>query len=304
MAIKQEVTIAGTDTARLVALEECEQKIFSAYRRGLEATCALAREFNKIERQELYRERGCESFEAYAQEYLRLDLRSVERTRAVARVIQVLQEAGLRPPANETQAAELARLEESKQPHIWQILLSAEESTDKPLTVSAVRKAVDNAAGLKDQAPSPARGVQTALDMESGGPSTGTQATTEQAPKKMTPLAGAKLPERISLSELGEAALERIKRLCGKAVASAVESGNLPISERDLRKWADEEDTMVERLAHYINDLRWTVSKAIAFENADIDEGTSLQKLREMTIARQGRMRFELDDMKVSIELV
>ena len=32
-------------------------------------------------------------------------------------------------------------------------------------------------------------------------------------------------------------------------------------------------------------------AKRIGFENADIDEATTLQKLREMTIARAGRMR-------------
>jgi hypothetical protein len=291
----RELTIEG-DAARLVALEECEQKILSAYRRGLEATCDMAKQFRKIKQHELYKERGCESFEEYAVKHLRADLRSVNRTLDVAEVIEVLRRAGLPLPANETQAAELSRLNGEYQAEVWQRLLKAEEVHELPLTAAAIKKAVDLAqeAIEAETVSSERKGVQTALDMDS---------QSEGTPKKMTPVS-ATVPERaVKYDESGEAALERITRLCGAAVGKAIETGNLPMSQRELIKWAEEADEMVKRLAHYVNDLRWKVDKAIQFEMAEIDEATTLTKVREMALARGGRMSFTLADIKVLVEL-
>jgi hypothetical protein len=296
----KELAIDG-DAARLVALEECEQKILSAYRRGLEATCDMAKQFRRIQQYELYKERGCGSFEEYAVKHLRADLRSVNRTLEVAEVIEVLRRANLPMPANETQAAELSRLGADHQAEVWQRLLKAEEVHELPLTAAAVKKAVDLAREIieaqaeRQDVLSP-KGVQTALDMES--------ADGAGTPKKMTAIdSQPKVPERaVRYDESGEAALERISRLCGAAVGKAIESGNLPMTQRELIKWAEEGDEMVERLAHYVNDLRWKVDKAIQFEMAGLDEATTLTKVREMALARGGRMSFTLADIKVVVE--
>jgi hypothetical protein len=297
----RELVIDG-DAARLVALEECEQKILNAYRRGLEATCDMAKQFRRINEHQLYKERGCGSFEEYAVKHLRADLRSVNRTLEVAEVIEVLRRANLPMPANETQAAELSRLDEDHQAEVWQRLLKAEEVHELPLTAAAVKKAVDLAQEIIDAQAEAAstgslalgrKGVQTDLDMDSA----------DGAPEKMTPVPETKVPERaVKYDESGEAALERITRLCGAAVGKAIESGNLPMTQRELIKWAEEGDEMVERLAHYVNDLRWKVDKAIQFEMAGLDEATTLTKVREMALARGGRMSFTLADIKVLVE--
>jgi hypothetical protein len=296
---KEELTIEG-DATRLVALEDCERKIMSSYRRGLEATCDMAKQFRKIKDHELYKERGCKDFDDYAIRYLRADLRSVYRTLEVADVIEVLRRAGLPPPANESQAVELSRLDHDHQPEVWQRLLKAEEVHELPLTAAAVKKAVDLAQetleAQAEVADVPRKGVQTELDTD--------QAASEGTAKKMTPVgAGIKIPERaVRYDESGEAALERITRLCGAAIGKAIESGNLPMTQRELIKWAEQADDMVVRLAHYLNDLRWKVEKAVQFESQEIDEATTLTKVRELTLARGGHMSFILDDIKVAVE--
>lgn len=294
--------IVAKESARFVALQECEQRMIGAFRRGLEATMAMAKELNKIEREELYTERGCELFSDYVQTYLQMSWRTAMRITAIARGVEVLRQAGLRLPTNESQVAELTRLkDETQQIEVWTRLLKAEEMEEMPLTARAVEKAVTVAIEAAAQAePEPRRGVQTSLDIEEDASSDGPNG----APKKMTPVGKVEPAARIKIGEKAEAALERIRRLCGKPVAEAIENGNHPISERDLIKWSEQEDDMVKRLAHYVSDMRWKVDKAIAFENSDIDQETTLEKLREMAIARGGRMRFELEDIKVLLEQI
>src|SRR5260370_5126430 len=154
------------ESARFLALQECEHRIVSGYRRGLEATCAIAKEFLKINKEKLYEERGCETFSDYVQTYLQLSWRSTTRILAVARAVEVLRTAGLRLPANQSQVEELTRLDEAKQPEVWQLLLKAEEMEEVPLTASAIEKAVDLA--LQARVPE-RRGVQTPLDIDDSG---------------------------------------------------------------------------------------------------------------------------------------
>jgi len=295
--------IVAKENVRFLALQECEQRLIGAYRRGLEATMSMAKELNKIEREELFIERGCKLFSDYVQTYLQMSWRTAMRITDVAKGVEVLRQAGLRLPVNESQVAELTRLKnETQQIEVWTRLLKAEEMEEMPLTARAVEKAVTVAIEAAAQAePEERRGVQTSLDMEdedttSDGPN--------GAPKKMTPVGKVEPAPRIKIGEKAEAALERIRRLCGKPVAEAIENGNHPISEKDLIKWSEQEDDMVKRLAHYVSDMRWKVDKAIAFENSDIDSETTLEKLREMAIARGGRMRFELEDIKVLLEQI
>lgn len=288
--------VLSPDKARLVLLEECEQKIMSAFRRGMEATEIIARELRTINDQQLYLDRQCETFEEYVLKYCRISVDTAQQMIAVSRTNALLREAGLPLPANQSQAAELARLEPEQQPIVWQRLLEGERETDMPLTASIIKKQVDLAKSATSAAPR--SGVNVTLNLGDGEP----KADTNGAPKKMTP--AAKVPAKVVLTDKGEAALERIKRLCGDPVGNAIANGNLPITERDLLKWSEEEDAMVETLAHYISNLRWTVAQAMKFENQTINEATTVGDLMKLAKARDGRYLFHTDYVKVAVELV
>lgn len=293
--MKNEVVISP-DKARLILLEECEQKIMSAFRRGMEATEVIARELRKIDDQELFRDKGCETFNNYILKYSRISVDTANRMMAVSRTNDLLREAGLRLPDNETQAAELARLEPQQQVIVWERLLEGERQTEMPLTASIVKKQVELA---RSATPAPPRsGVNVTLNLDDGE----TKTKDNGAPKKMTP--AAKVPAKVVFTGEGEAALERVRRLCGDPVGNAIANGNLPISERDLLKWSEEDDDMVETLAHYISNLRWTVTQALKFENQTINEATTVGDLMKLAKARDGRYLFSTDYVKVAVELV
>lgn len=283
------------EKSRSVLLEECEHRIFAAFRRGLEATCALARDFRMIRELELYRERDFTSFNQYVQKGLQFDLVSVNRIESIGPVVDRLLQAGLQLPTNESQVAELSKLEPKKQPQVWKNVLMASEKAESPITVAIVRKAVavhesrQPEANEKDKEESADRpGVMTALDLEEKAAEPNDDGASAKEEK-------AKVPERLTFSEKGEAALERIGRLCGKSVREAIEKGTLSISERDLLKWSQEEDSMVEALKYYIVDQRWRVDKAIQFENRnpEVKAETTMADLVTMIKARGGRLKFE-----------
>ncbi len=292
--MKNEVVLTP-DKARLVLLEECEHRIMSAYRKGMEATEAIARELRTINDQELYRDRECKTFELYVLKYCRISVDTAQQMIAVLRTNDLLREAGLALPANQSQAAELARLEPDQQVIVWQRLLDGESQSEMPLTASIVKKQVDLA-----RSATPARsGVSVTLNLEES--ETKTEAN-GAAPKKTPP--APKVPPKVVLTDKGEAALERVRRLCGDPVGNAIANGNLPITERDLLKWADEENDMVEALAHYISNLRWTVTQALKFENQTMNEATTVGDLMKLAKARAGRYLFSTDYVKVAVELI
>jgi hypothetical protein len=283
---------------RLIALEECERKIVMLFRRGIEATCALAKEFTKIEEQELYRDVGSKTFHAYVVERLGLEMQMVRESIAISIACENLKKAGLALPETESQVVELARVEAEHQPLVWQLVVEAAEKVDKRVTAAAVRDAVrkyEESRQEAEPAPAPRRGVVTALDTPQSTEANGAPRRTSAAPK---------VPKKIELYEAGEAALERIRRLCGDPIAKGIESGNLPISERDLIKWSEQTDDLVKTLAHYVGDLRWTVSKAINFEARTLNEATTLAELMTLARVRGGRYVEVTDLYKLTLQLV
>jgi hypothetical protein len=290
--------VLSPDKARLVQLEECEHRIMTAYRKGMEATEAIARELRTIDDQQLYLDKGCKTFHDYVLKYCRISVDTAQQMIAVSRTNDLLRKAGLPLPANQSQAAELARLEPEQQAIVWQRLLEGERQTEMPLTASIVKKQVELA---RSATPAPPRsGVNVTLDLDDGGGETKTK--DNGAPKKMTP--AAKVPAKVTFTSDGEAALERVRRLCGDPVGNAIANGNLPITERDLLKWSEEDDGMVETLAHYISNLRWTVTQALKFEAQTINEATTVGDLMKLAKARDGRYLFTTDYVKVAVELV
>jgi hypothetical protein len=275
----------------LVVLEECEHKIKLAFQRGLEATCTIAAELQKIKERELWRLRDCSSFTDYVDKYLPLDRRSITRIIDIGPVVERLRDAGLQLPENESQVAELIGLKPDAQPEVWEQVLRAAEKLEQPITRNFVRRAVEfhdrqqPEPENEEEKPADRPGVKTALDLEE-------KAAESKAPAKEEK---AKVPERLAFSEKGEAALERVGRLCGKPVREAIEKGNLPISERDLIKWAQQEDSMVQALTYYVVDQRWKVDKAIQFENRnfEVKPETTMADLVTVIKARGGRLKFE-----------
>lgn len=286
-----------TSKERLLALEQCELKIANSLRRTQEATCTMGRELQKILDEELYAERGYESFSDYAREFLPFDSRSANRFMAIAGTIERLKKAGLALPENESQAAEISRLHPERQSEVWQALLEQKEKTDLTLTVQGIRMVVDmieqeieQAENGKKTAAAERPGVETDLDLSAPEPN-------GEKPKKGAP----KPPAHLILSEEGEAALERIRRLCGDVAADSILYLRVPIAERDLRKWAEQDDDVIVSLAHYVIEQRWSVAKALGFEQTAIGPATPFGKVLDRVDARGGSYDFDYLDSRVSI---
>lgn len=264
------------DAEQLQALEECELKINNAWHKGIEASFVIGRELEKIRNQELFRALGFESFHAYVKE--RQDPRSMRRQIAVLGTVQALKAANLPLPANESQVVELARLDDEIQPLVWQRLLTLrDKDPEKPITVDRVRAAVEFELAAK-----PARaGVKTTLDLAGNG---------------------AADTSTIRLSADGERALNRIRRLCGDPIADSIVRLNIVISERDLIKWSEQDDATVKQLAYYIAQ-RWSVTKALAFENRDLNGMTTINDMIALAYARGGTLELKYAKAKIIVEM-
>lgn len=282
----------ATDSARKTALEECELKIHSAFRRGLLATCEIAEELNKILSQELYTLKAS-VFTEYVTDFLKIDIRSYHRILAVSETVEQLKQAGLQLPANESQAAELARVDAPLLPQFWSDLIIRFEREERPLTTDAIREAINQpivASPTSARAAAPARGAGIEVDMDDNG----------SAPpaKKQTPVQEGVLV----LTEKGEAALNRIRKICGDKIAKAIEDGTRAMTERDIRNWAEFDDTMMKTLVYFINN-NWTLNRAVAFTNKEIEDSTHVHDLILIANARGGLARFKHGRAKISVEM-
>jgi hypothetical protein len=172
----------------------------------------------------------------------------------------------------------LARLDDETQPLVWQRLLTLrDKDPEKPITVDRVRAAVEFELAAK-----PARaGVTTTLDLAGNG---------------------AADTSTIRLSADGERALNRIRRLCGDPIADSIVRLNIVISERDLIKWSEQDDATVRRLAYYIAQ-RWSVTKALAFENRDLNGMTTINDMIALACARGGTLELTYQKAKITVEV-
>jgi hypothetical protein len=275
---------------RYAKLLECEQVIRNAGERTRDAVIEIGNQLQVIEEQELYRDRGCLSLNQYAEEYLKLTRQSVARYLIVARAAGLFKEHNLALPENESQLAELNKMAKDSPeqiPVFWQQMLDEKDRIERPLTVKTIRAEVKKALPPKSRA-----GVKTALDEE---------------PEKETGDNGevVKIKTRISLSEKGEAALERIRRHAGDAYANAIEDMTVPISERDLCKWADQEDWMLKKLGYYLVDQRWTLFQALKYEAQAISAQTTVQELIVMAKFSQtpGELDIRFQDARILVNI-
>jgi hypothetical protein len=135
-------------------------------------------------------------------------------------------------------------------------------------------------------------GVRTPLDKDEDK----NKGNGEQGKDKPTETKAEGVPDRIRLTGEGEKALDRIRALCGEETAVGIETCSVAISERELIKWADQSDTIVKNLAHYIVDLRWSVRKALDYEERIIDGESTLSQLIVLARARGGSVTIEHKD--------
>ena len=267
--MSDELTLA-TDEERMVQLEACEKRIFSAFRRGLEATCDIGRELITIDTNQLYNLRGYKNLNNYAERELRMDQKAVGRSMDILGAHQRLQLAGVDLPNNESQLVELARLPEEQVVPVWEKLVNACDKKDVPVTVALVRAAVN----LEGKKPTPKPGVKATLKMDEPEP----------------------------LSEEGERALARIKRICGEQIAQAIRSGTRQLTERAIVKWADLKDQQMRNLVYYVIDQGWSVSDAILYEDKSISPRSTLAEMVLRTRAWGGHFRFEHEEFLITID--
>jgi len=295
----KQAIVTQDENIRLTELEDCEHKIVTALRRGLEASVQIGLQLRKINEKELYLERGYKNFQQYCSDYQRLDHSTAYRLMGISQSVQVLKEAGLPLPDNESQVAELARLELDKQPEAWKRIVDAAEAREEPVTRELVRFTVQQAVAEDGAAkPTTVPKASAKSSLEEPDLDLGSNVSADE-PKRSKGSTGAPPPQRISLSEDGEKALDRIRRTCGDVVADAIEYKRLEITERDLIRWNEQEDPA--RLVHCVCDLRYTVPKAIEFIDQTISGSTPVRRLVLLAQANGGQYKAEFEQANITV---
>jgi hypothetical protein len=262
-------------------------------------TCDIAKELGKILREELYLAKASE-FDEYVTDVLGMDIRSARRIIKVHQTVHLLQQRGLALPANETQAAELSRLDPELQPRIWNELLIRFEREEKTLTTGDVRRAVEIAESqipqIPQKLPESSRGaVEVAMEDQDNG---------SEAPKVPPPKKGAIQEAVLVLTEKGEAALNRIRKVCGKEVGDAIANGTKAMTERDIRNWADYDNDMMRQLLYFVFDLGYPVTRAINFLTREITDSTDVGDLILIASSRGGSAMVNFEGRaKIVVEL-
>lgn len=260
------------DAQRVLLLQECEQKITTGLRRGMEASRIIGEQLRIIDHEELWTVAGCLSMTDYIESRLTFDTRSARRMMLFSRIADLFESRQLALPACESQAMPLGKItDDNALVEVWQRVQVACERRGEPITVFAVAQAVEE---QHEQ-----NGVAIDLDSNSSGPVT-------TAGVLATPVEAAMARPRFT--EKGEQALEKISRLCPPEIAVAIESNTVPITQDDLLTWADQDDHMIKTLAHYWADERWSIPKALRFEHRGINGATDINTLILLCRARNG----------------
>ena len=105
------------------------------------------------------------------------------------------------------------------------------------------------------------------------------------------------------LTEKGEAALSRVRKVCGEEIANAISSGTKAMTERDLRNWAEYDPEMMRQLVYFIFDQNYPLTKAVNFLARGIDDSTDVYDLILIASSRGGTAMINHDRAKITIEL-
>jgi hypothetical protein len=273
MSTKQLIPEAERDPKRFLALQECEEKMRTGFRRGVEASRLIGEQLRKIDEQELWSDAGCMSFTDYIKNRLPMDPRSARRLMIFSRIADIFEERQLALPEYESQAVPLGKLADDTLVEVWQRVQTACHRRGEPITVFAVQQAVE------DQVE---QGDGITIDLDTNSSSVVSTATTLATPVQ-------RAMDRPRFTERGEEALEKISRLCPAEVTQAIEHRTIPISLDDLITWADQDDNTIKTLAYYWADERWSIPKAIRFENRAINGTTDINAMVLLCRARGGR---------------
>jgi hypothetical protein len=287
---KEVVPATEDNSARLAELEACEKRILIALRRSMEITNAIAKELITIRDKALWLAREYKSFKDYVANGLGLDFRSAFRITGISGTLALLDKAGLETPANETIVAELGRLPEQYRLEVWQTTVEQCAKENQPVTAQIMHKTI-NAIQAEQRT---LLGQQASTkDGERAGVAVDVELDEEGEAKPA-----------IQLSDDGELALDRIKRWCGEETAKAILCGNLPISERELIKWADQDEQVARNLRYYIVEQRWSLQSAINYENKLVNSKSTLEQMINFANARGGRLAIRHNDFRITIERV
>jgi cell pole-organizing protein PopZ len=169
------------------------------------------------------------------------------------------------------------------------------EKAEKTLTTEDVRKAVDNITERAiPRTRAPSADIEVEMDLEDSNGSEPPLAKKKAAPQEA----------QLILSEKGEAALNRIRKVCGDPIADAIENKTRAMTERDIRNWAEYDPEMMRQLTYFIFDRNYPLQKAVTFINKPIDDSTEVHDLLLIAHSRGGTAQLNYDNRaKITVEL-
>jgi len=267
-------------------LAEAENRIHRASRDTIESLRIIGRELNRIKDEALYEVMGKHDFKEYVTDHLRMDFRQASMFMRASLALDRLESEKLQLPYNQSQAIELAKLRKPEvQVGVWRKVL---DFCDKEHAVATFRLVRDAVYAQRTKGGQVKRRVRA---------------------KKENPGIDIDLGDDVQVtiksvwSDVGERALNRIRRLCGDHIADAVDSQNPKLSEKDLLKWADEEDEMVKNLSYWIVMKRWSLRKSLAYEANLVSNETTVAQLSDLAHSRGGKAFIEYAGVSITIEV-
>ena len=91
-----------------------------------------------------------------------------------------------------------------------------------------------------------------------------------------------------------EIALARIEKVLGKDVAKAIRTEVVPVTESDLRAWANNNETRMEEISSLVLENRWSPSRAIKFLDKMPNGDTTLTDLINYAITTKGKTEVQI----------
>ena len=285
--------IVVKETERYTALKEAERRIATLAQRAVNEAIAMGHEFMRIRDEKLYEAAGYDRFSEYVEIELTWSYREVSRLMNVSLTARNLEAAGLRLPSNESQLLALGRLPPEKQAATYEEILVKCEKKDLPVTVALIDDTVERELKVN---PTPAGAVKTGIEVPD---------LTADLADAISGSAYSETRARMSLDEEGEAALVRIKDLCGEAVGEAIEFMSVPLSQKELVRWASLEEALVKAMAHYIVHERWNLTQALRYESRSIngDGNTTVKEMLHWARSRGGYYALQIDRAIVTVQI-
>lgn len=284
--------ISKEQKTRHEQLAESERRIQQATRDTVESIRIIGAELTRIEDEELYEVLGRNDFQEYVEIHLKFDYRMARAWMRASQALGLLHQQKLQLPYNQSQVLELAKLKEPEVlVGVWKKILDFCDKENKVPTFELVRDTVEaqrkktnefqTRARFKTTTTKPVKGIEIDLG----------------------DVNGAEAKPSSTLTEDGEKALNRIRRLCGDDIADAIREHNPKVPEKDLITWAQQDVEVVKTLAYWIVIKRWSLKKALAYDES-VDAETTVEKLIDLARSRGGRVSVQLEEARITIEII